>query len=231
MRRRQKHSRPETTNHDGDVVSTVYGDFITFMMMLFVLLFIMSYNQNKNQDFMTEFQVKFGDKQEELKQQASTDSLLVSNIQHYIQDNKLEDQATVVVDEHRIKLILAAPLLFDSGTAALKPSAIPLIEGAAKIFKDVLNPIVIEGHTDNIPIHTSQYDSNWDLSFDRGYTIVKYFIQKQGYSPARLSVLGYGEYKPLVPNDSAENRNKNRRVEITVIRVTKKDELPSNKTK
>ena len=175
---------------------------------------------------MTELQVRFGENQDVQQQSPSTDSLLVSKIEHYIQENDLEDVTKVVVDEHRVKLILEAPILFESGKAVLRPSATPIIKGVSDLFKDVLNPLVIEGHTDNIPINTPKFESNWELSFHRGYSVVKYLISKGGYKPSRLSVLGYGEYRPLLPNDSALNRAKNRRIEISVIRVRKKEDLP-----
>ena len=109
----------EENSGDGDV-QTVYGDLITFVMMLFVLLFVLSYNENKTHDFITEFQIRFGEKVEELQQTLTTDALLVSQIEHYIQKEDLEDFAQVVVDEHRVKLILHPPLLFESGKEQIK---------------------------------------------------------------------------------------------------------------
>ncbi len=96
---------------DGDKeVSQAYGDLVTFIMMLFVLLFVMSYNENKNADFITEFQIKFGENKQEEQQTLTTDALLVSRIEHYIKKEDLVDESQVLVDEHRIKIILHPPL-------------------------------------------------------------------------------------------------------------------------
>jgi len=74
------------------------------------------------------------------------------------------------------------------------------------------NVLIIEGHTDNIPIATSQFASNWELSTARATTVVKYLIQKHGIPPEKIAAIGYGEHKPIKPNDTDENRAKNRRV-------------------
>jgi len=211
---------------DGDKeVSQAYGDLVTFIMMLFVLLFVMSYNENKNADFITEFQIKFGENKQEEQQTLTTDALLVSRIEHYIKKEDIVDESQVLVDEHRIKIILHPPLLFDSGKADLNKKGIKILEGIAPILDDVINPIIIEGHTDNIPISNDEFASNWELSFYRSFQIVKYFIHQKNYSPHRLSALGYGEHKPLFDNLTWKNRQKNRRIEINIIRVTPKEQL------
>ncbi|HHE39462.1 MAG TPA: hypothetical protein ENL20_12980, partial [Candidatus Cloacimonetes bacterium] len=90
------------------------------------------------------------------------------------------------------------------------------------IAEDIKNVIVgeptwqirIEGHTDNIPIFTKQFASNWDLSTARALSVVKFFIDNNHFLPDQLQAMGYGEFKPLVPNNTPEHRKKNRRVEI-----------------
>ncbi|HSQ33995.1 MAG TPA: OmpA family protein, partial [Peptostreptococcaceae bacterium] len=76
--------------------------------------------------------------------------------------------------------------------------------------------IVIEGHTDNIPIKSSKYGSNWELSTQRAVSVVRFFVEQKGMSPTQFSATGYGEYKPLVDNKTPENRAKNRRVDIVI---------------
>tara|TARA_B100001989_G_C24510639_1_gene450222 strand:+ start:311 stop:985 length:675 start_codon:yes stop_codon:yes gene_type:complete len=202
-----------------DEVQTIFGDLVTFVMMLFILLFVLSYNEEKTQDFITEFQIKFGEKVEEKQQTLTTDALIVSKIQHYIDKEKMEDIASVVVDEHRVKIILNDPVLFQSGKADLKQKGINTLKGLGKIFDNVFNPFVIEGHTDNVPINNDEFKSNWELSFYRAFSVVKYFIYKKKYNPTRLSALGYGEYRPLTTNDTKENRSLNRRIELNIIRL------------
>ena len=113
--------------------------------------------------------------------------------------------------------------LFDSGRADLKQSSIPkLKELADNILAEVENDndwmIRVEGHTDNVPINSDKYSSNWELSTARALSVVTYFIENNYTKPEQIHAIGYAEYKPLVPNDSEENRSKNRRLEI---RLTK----------
>tara|TARA_B100000427_G_scaffold115540_1_gene95950 strand:+ start:1376 stop:2071 length:696 start_codon:yes stop_codon:yes gene_type:complete len=224
---RKKLSKPnQSIEDDGNSeVQTVYADLVTFVMMLFILLFVLSYNNEKTHDFMTELQVKFGDKVEDKQQTITTDVLLVSKINHYIKKEDLSEYAHVVVDEYRVKMILSSPVIFKSGKVDISSSGIEVLAGVGDIFDDVMNPLEIEGHTDNIPIKTDDYPSNWELSFFRAFSVVKYYIFQRGYNPTRLTAKGFGEHRPLVDNNSSINRAKNRRIEINVIRITEVDEF------
>tara|TARA_Y100000591_G_C21793159_1_gene677745 strand:+ start:445 stop:1140 length:696 start_codon:yes stop_codon:yes gene_type:complete len=224
---RKKLSKPnQSIEDDGNSeVQTVYADLVTFVMMLFILLFVLSYNNEKTHDFMTELQVKFGDKVEDKQQTITTDVLLVSKINHYIKKEDLSEYAHVVVDEYRVKMILSSPVIFKSGKVDISSSGIEVLADVGAIFDDVMNPLEIEGHTDNIPIKTDDYPSNWELSFFRAFSVVKYYIFQRGYNPTRLTAKGFGEHRPLVDNNSSINRAKNRRIEINVIRITEVDEF------
>ncbi len=94
----------------------------------------------------------------------------------------------------------------------------PVLDALAESLQEIDNHIRIEGHTCNLPINTPRFPSNWELSAARAIAVLRYFIEKKGISPQRLIAVGYGEYQPLVPNDSEENRRKNRRVEIVILR-------------
>ncbi|MGB3985550.1 MAG: OmpA family protein, partial [Limnochordia bacterium] len=87
------------------------------------------------------------------------------------------------------------------------------------ILKDIPNPIRIEGHTDNLPIKTAQFPSNWELSVHRATSVIRYMVEELDFDPTKLSAAGYGEYRPVRPNDSAENRAMNRRVDIVIMRM------------
>jgi len=114
-----------------------------------------------------------------------------------------------------LRLIMNNEILFDPGKSALKPSVSPLLEQIGSIVKaDEHIRLLVEGHTDNIPIHTVEFESNWELSSARALSVVKFFINNLSISPRRLTAIGHGEYKPLVPNTSPETRAQNRRVEI-----------------
>jgi chemotaxis protein MotB len=108
-------------------------------------------------------------------------------------------------------------VLFDFGRAKLNPAGLIFLDQIAAVINQIPCPIRIEGHTDNVPIHTKQFPSNWELSTARAVNVVKYFVDSSNIEPQRLSAVGYGASKPLFPNDSADYRAKNRRVEIVLI--------------
>ena len=110
-------------------------------------------------------------------------------------------------------------ILFDSGKAELKWNAQTFLAKVADHIKEIIKndpnwQIRIEGHTDNIPIHNSKFASNWELSTARALSIVKFFIRNGYFKPDQMQIMGYGEFKPVVPNDTPSHRQMNRRVEI-----------------
>jgi chemotaxis protein MotB len=107
---------------------------------------------------------------------------------------------------------------FDSGSAQLKREILPALDKITKILSDYPeNTIVVEGHTDNIPIFTAQFRDNWQLSTERALAVVGYLLKNQNLNAGRFGAAGYGEFHPIVPNDSDANRALNRRVDIVVI--------------
>ena len=107
-------------------------------------------------------------------------------------------------------------LLFDFGKADINSSGLALLDKMASIIKKKSYVVRVEGHTDNVPIHTNRFPSNWDLSTARAVNVVKYFVEVGKINPKRLSAVGYGESRPMVTNDSPANRARNRRVEIVL---------------
>jgi len=105
---------------------------------------------------------------------------------------------------------------FPSGGTDVAPMALEVVDRVAGTVRGLANAIRIEGHTDDLPIRTTRYASNWELSTARAAAVVAYLIQTAGLEPTRLSAAGYGEFHPRVPNTSAENRARNRRIEIVV---------------
>jgi|Deesub1362B_J571_1020462.scaffolds.fasta_scaffold08497_2 chemotaxis protein MotB len=132
----------------------------------------------------------------------------------YIEKEGLEDSISVEVTENGIAIRMMEPIMFDLGKADLKPRVFPLLNKIAEMARAWPNMIRIEGHTDDLPIHTPEFPSNWELSAIRAINVIHYFEDVCGIDPKKLYYLGYGENKPLVPNTSPENRAKNRRVEI-----------------
>jgi chemotaxis protein MotB len=130
--------------------------------------------------------------------------------------NREKDQKDVLVERIEDLVILTFPerIVFDSGQARLKPSAYATLDKVASFIKErPYLAVEVQGHTDDKPINNTRYPSNWELSGDRAMQVSKALIDL-GVNPTQLSVKGFGEYRPHVPNDSDANRLKNRRVEI-----------------
>jgi chemotaxis protein MotB len=106
---------------------------------------------------------------------------------------------------------------FESGSAALRPSAMPAVDRIASILAMRTCRLRIEGHTDNIPIHTEQMASNWELSTARATELVRLLIVHYNFSPQRLSAAGYAEYHPIASNDTESGRAQNRRVDVVIL--------------
>jgi chemotaxis protein MotB len=121
-------------------------------------------------------------------------------------------------DERGVVIQLTDKTLFDSGSAVIREDAKPILSRVATLLKSIPNQIRIEGHTDNRPIRTARYPSNWELSVARATNVLRYLEEVHGISPGRLSASGYGEWRPLRPNTTEGNRALNRRVDIIVLR-------------
>lgn len=122
---------------------------------------------------------------------------------------RLKDRLIINIDDK---------ILFDSGSASLKPEVQATLKTIADILaKNLKSKIIIEGHTDNIPIHTRKFRDNWELSTERSLSVLNYILDKTSLSPTRISCQGFGAYSPVAANDTRENRQKNRRVDIVVI--------------
>jgi chemotaxis protein MotB len=113
---------------------------------------------------------------------------------------------------------LSEHTLFKSGAASISPPALPLLEKMGALVAQTNYLIRIEGHTDDVPIHTAMFPSNWELSTARAVNVLRYLIERHRIDSQRLSAEGFGEFQPLVVNDTPANRAKNRRVEVIFMR-------------
>lgn len=129
-----------------------------------------------------------------------------------------QNNISIVNDERGIVIRVMDQTFFDQGKADLKDKARQTLDTIAPVIKSISNHIRVEGHTDNTPIATAEFRSNWELSVRRATEVVRYFIEKRGLEPSRVSAAGYAEYRPLAPNDTAENKSRNRRIEIIVLK-------------
>lgn len=132
--------------------------------------------------------------------------------------SSLIDANMVVVRRHDtwVEVEIKTDILFPSGVAKLSPAAGPVFALLAQALKPFPNQIRVEGHTDDRPIKTAAFQSNWELSAGRAASVV-HLLTEQGMDPRRLSVTAYGEFRPLKPNDKAEGRNSNRRVVMVIV--------------
>jgi chemotaxis protein MotB len=138
-------------------------------------------------------------------------------IREAVKKEGLEDAVKVKVTESGIAIKLSDPIGFDIGESEIKPELIPTLKSICEIINRVpTTQIRVEGHTDDLPIKSYKFPSNWELSSSRALNVVKFMASKGHIEPSRLSAIGYGEYRPLVPNTSVENRKMNRRIEIFV---------------
>ena len=122
------------------------------------------------------------------------------------------------ITEDRITISLEGSVAFSPGAADINPKAFPALKGIGKLINKTHNAVRVEGHTDNIPITTPRFSSNWELSIARAANVTKYLVEHANVSPLRLSAAGYGDSRPLFPNDTAKHKAKNRRVEIVLLR-------------
>ena len=141
-------------------------------------------------------------------------------------------QGLVTVETQGLQIIMRIEEKgsFPSGSADLKPGFEVVMDKITASVKTAKGKVRIAGHTDDIPINTSFYRSNWELSSSRAVTVAHYMLNNQGIDSGRLAVEGYADTKPLVPNNSAENRAKNRRVEIILVQDDPTLALEQNKT-
>jgi chemotaxis protein MotB len=130
----------------------------------------------------------------------------------------LEEEIKLALTREGMIMRMSEYALFNLGSADLTAEAVPLLQKVGAIISKTDYLIRIEGHTDNLPIHTERYPSNWELSTARAVNVLRYFIKNHKIDPRRLAAEGFSEFHPLVENDTPQNRVKNRRVEIIFIR-------------
>jgi len=126
-------------------------------------------------------------------------------------------QVEISMTPHGLVVSLKQAAFFPSGTDTLDPNSLPTIAKLASALKELSNPIRIEGHTDAIPIHTERFHSNWELSATRAIAMMEVLAQRFGIPYARMAIIGYAETVPISPNDTAEHRARNRRVDLVIL--------------
>ena len=126
-------------------------------------------------------------------------------------------QVSFLLQERGLVIRVSDQFFFHPGEAAIRPEVLPFLKTIGQTLQVVNNPIRIEGHTDNVPINTAQFPSNWELSTTRATTIIRYFLTNFQFDPQKLSAAGYGEHRPVAANDTPEGRDQNRRVDVVIL--------------
>lgn len=157
--------------------------------------------------------------QARLVESAETQEALEKNLFSKMSQEELKRSiSSLRHDALGVRMSLAASSFFPSGSAKLKREALPTLDKIGSILKDLRYKLLIEGHTDDQPLSKeSPFESNWELSSARATQVIRYFEKLHGISPKRMAAMSYADQKPIVPNNSEENRAKNRRIEILII--------------
>lgn len=155
------------------------------------------------------------EKEDELSELEKAKQLLEEKLKQEIDDKSVR----LEMAEKGLAIIFLTEVLFDSGKADIKQEAFPSLDKIAGVLKDNVEDrnIGIEGHTDNEPIKHSKWKSNWELSTSRATSVLHYLVDTRGINPKRVAAIGYGEYRPVTSNDTAEGKRQNRRVEIVIL--------------
>lgn len=135
----------------------------------------------------------------------------------FIQRRDLENQLQTSLSDEGLLIRINDSVLFDSGSATVRKEDIPIAKEISELLvSDPPRKVVISGHTDNVPIHNSQFASNWELSVMRAVNFMKIILENKKLDPKMFSAKGYGEYQPIASNATEEGRQKNRRVEVLI---------------
>jgi chemotaxis protein MotB len=152
---------------------------------------------------------------------------LKQHVDKFIKDNNLSGQLETKLDNEKLMITISDRALFDSGSAVVKADSQTLAVSMSEMLSQyAAYHVEVAGHTDNVPIHRPEFETNWDLSAKRALNFMKIVLNNPKINPAMYSSIGYGEYRPVGPNDTTEGRAKNRRVEVSIIRKYKTADNP-----
>jgi len=226
--KRARHTQGEHDNTERWLLT--YSDLITLLLGLFVILYAMSnIDATKYTALVNAFGDVFGESpvgrgagiaggiQPPINVMQSDRNRMENEIREALQHHAQAGGITVSNNARGVTIHIADGLLFESGSADLKPSSAAALDTIAGVLARFPNDVRVEGHTDNVPIATGAFPSNWHLSVARALSTAYYLVQRHGLAQERVGVVGYSEFRPLVPNTTDENRSRNRRVDIVVV--------------
>jgi chemotaxis protein MotB len=214
----------DSTKTSGNIWLIIFSDITTNLMLFFLMLFAMTRMTASDRQMVVagmESTVvnQSAREQAELERQAKIqrEEQAITLLKQAVADGKLAGKATIEVTDKTVKVALNPESFFSIGSARLNPSTMTVLESLVGYMQPFPNDIIIDGHTDPTPVRGGAYRSNWELSVARAVGVVNFF-SAAGIDPKQLVAAGYGEFHPAYPNDSEQNKARNRRIEITVVR-------------
>ncbi len=237
---KKRHRRVHHEEHADETWLIPYADLLTLLLALFIVLFASSQiDQQKFSKMITSFESAFGGPFEGMsggrfsvlppgnqssgptpadKEMAQLKGAQ-SHLEKFIQMNKMSKDLEAVIIDQGMLIRIRDNALFASGSADMFPEARQVAAEIAKLLVPLNQNVIISGHTDNVPINTYEFPTNWDLSSKRALNFMKFLLaQEPTLKPEKFSAIGYGEYRPLASNDSIDGRAKNRRVEVLILK-------------
>ncbi len=219
-----------------------YLDFITLLMIFFLMMYAISNVDNKKaQQLANSLRIGFnnGNGQNVIAVSDSTNATpnvvdpaedqnnsaaeaeklsdIKKKVDELVNNSELKGSVTTSIQERGLIISFNDNILFNSGEAIIKPDWQSKLISISKVLNGIDNYIHVEGHTDNVAINTNYFHSNWQLSSVRAANVVEFLISQGNVKPERLSSVGYGEYRPIQSNSTEEGRAANRRVDIVII--------------
>ena len=232
MKRRKKVQHSSQSNK----WMVTFADLVTLILVFFILLFSMSNidnikfkqlvnslglsESNGVNASIIEFESSSHPREKNNEKGVSNKSAelnrILLQVQQYLEKNNLQEVITANRDKRGVVLVLQEQMLFETGEAEILKKGYPFLNELGELFTTIPNQIKIEGYTDNRPIKTYRYPSNWELSTARASSVIRYFTANYDLKSEQFIAIGYGEAKPVVENTSEANMQKNRRVEIII---------------
>ncbi len=219
-----------------------YADLITLLLAFFIMMYTFSkQNTQTHQEVAERLKAIFKGGSSVVKEGGATgpkeingspgsagagreiEAELERQITAMADANNEGHKISVFRDERGIVIRIMDRAFFDEGRAELKETAKSALRKIVPILEKCNNQVRIEGHTDDVPINTAEFRSNWELSTRRATEVVRHLIEKYGFLPHRISASGYAEYRPVAANDTQQNRALNRRIEIILLDASKPD--------
>ncbi|SHI40014.1 chemotaxis protein MotB [Clostridium cavendishii DSM 21758] len=198
-------------NEDGNITNFNIS-LISLLCIIFFIFIVSIYNFKTDNNQLNQNLVK-----EDVVKDKNLHNEVLTKVKQFINTNNLNRDIEVINDEQGVKLQIRESLLFENSMADLAYDSKELLDKIAILINSLDNNIIIEGHTDNVSVNNYKFESNWELSCARATSIVRYFTEVKKLDKKRFTAAGFGDSRPLVDNNTNENRAKNRRMNILIV--------------